>query len=335
MDQGEQPVDDLRTRLHAMESKLRRMRDQRNSHNESAKRSSDSRNSVNSQGKELRELINSRMVDQKETRVKAKIHQARRDEIQKSIRDLVSRKRGKRDDGPGKSVVIQLSETVGEIERIENRIMTDGTLSLDKENSLIKKLKSLISRRDKLIPDVEEHQIISIDLSDMDESIQKRRAEADNEHNMMIDQNKLADDIWAEIKPMLEERDFLRGEGDRLHSLFVEERGKADEAHSSGLELLSKVNEIRDEIKAQHKEREKLIKDHNQSVREALKGPDEDEGLAESMTEMLLEEGSITFGGTVSQSENNEIIKRGVNPILKTVRIFGRFKRILYPPLLE
>ncbi len=303
MDQGEQPVDDLRTRLHAMESKLRRMRDQRNSHNESAKRSSDSRNSVNSQGKELRELINSRMVDQKETRVKAKIHQARRDEIQKSIRDLVSRKRGKRDDGPGKSVVIQLSETVGEIERIENRIMTDGTLSLDKENSLIKKLKSLISRRDKLIPDVEEHQIISIDLSDMDESIQKLRAEADNEHSLMIEQNKLADEIWLEIKPMLEERDFLRGEGDRLHSIFLEERAKADEVHQDIVEMLSKVNEIKDELRSQNEQRERTIREHNESVRQALRGPDEDEELADSLSERLLDGKSIKFGGIVS-SEN-------------------------------
>jgi len=310
MDAGEEPPDDLRTRLHAMESKLRRIWNQRDSHNESAKRAADSRNSVNSQMSELRDSINERMEEQKSVRSKAKIHQARRDEIQKSIRELITRKKGRTGDGPGKSVVIQLSETVGEIERIEDRIMTDGTLSLEKENSMIKKLKSLISRRDQLIPEVEQQNIISIDLSDMDESIQKLRAEADNEHSQMIEQNKLADEIWEEIKPMFEERDFLRGEGDRLHSLFIEEREKADEAHKGGLELLSKVNEIRDEIKAQHKEREKLIKDHNQSVREALKGPDEDEGLAESMTEMLLEEGSITFGGTVSQSENNEIPKR-------------------------
>ena len=38
---------------------------------------------------------------------------------------------------------------------------------------------------------------------------------------------------------------------------------------------------------------------------------------------------------SVLKSENNEIIKSGVKPILKTVSIFGRFKRILYPPLLE
>ncbi|MBI88232.1 MAG: hypothetical protein CMB67_04305 [Euryarchaeota archaeon] len=321
MDQSGEPSDDLRTRLHAMESKLRRMREQRNSHNESAKRASDSRNSVNTQGKELREHINSRMEEQKETRARAKIHQARRDEIQKSIRELVSRKKGKRDDGPGKSVVIQLSETVGEIERIENRIMTDGTLSLEKENSLIKKLKSLISRRDELIPEVENHQIISIDLSDMDESIQKLRAEADNEHGLMIEQNKLADKIWSEIKPMLEERDFLRGEGDRLHSIFLEERAKADEIHQDIVEMLSKVNEIRDELRSQHEKRERIIREHNESVRQALRGPDEDDELAESLSERLLEGDSIKFGGIVSSESHEQ--QTSIRPKKRTTRKLG------------
>ena len=298
--------DDLRTRLHAMESKLKRIRSQRDSHNDAAKRAADSRNSVNEQGREIRETINSNMEEQKAIRSKSKIHQARRDEIQKSIREIISRKKGRRDDGPGKSVVIQLSETVGEIEKIENRIMTDGTISLEKENSLIKKLRSLISKRDKLIPEVENHQIISIDLNDMDDSIQRLRAEADNEHKLMLEQNKLADEIWEQIKPMFEERDFLRGESDRLHSLFVEEREKADECHKGVVELLSKVNEIRDEIKSQYMEREKLIQEHNKSVRESLKRPDEDDKLADSLTARLLDGASISFGGTVSSGNKRE-----------------------------
>ncbi len=300
MENGAEGSDDLRTRLHAMESKLSRVRGQRDSHNESAKRAADQRNSAQEKRKEVHETITSKMEDQKKVRAQAKIHQVSRDEIQQSIRDIISRKKGKRDQGPGKSVVVQLSETVGEIERIENRIMTDGALTLDKENSLIKKLRFLISRRDELIPDVEQQRIVSINLSDMDESIQKLRAEADNEHKLMVEQNTLADEIWVEIKPMFEERDFLRGEGDRLHALFLDERSKADEAHQGVVELLSKVNEIRGELRSQHEEREKLVKDHNNAVRQSLRGPDQNEELAESLTEQLLGEGSITFGGIVS-----------------------------------
>tara|TARA_B100000959_G_scaffold261087_1_gene298284 strand:+ start:8049 stop:9035 length:987 start_codon:yes stop_codon:yes gene_type:complete len=311
MGEEESPLgEDLTNRLHAMESKLRRMRDQRNAHNESARRAADSRDSVQNQGAELRKAIKERMEEQKDTRALAKIHQARRDEIQKHVRELTSRKKGRRGDGPSKSVVIQLSETVSEIDRIENQIMTDGSLSLDKENRMIKKLRSLMARRDELIPSVEEHQLITIDLGDMDESIQRLRAEADNEHQLMIEKNKLADEIWEEIKPMLEERDFLRGEGDRLHSIFVKEREKADEVHASTVEMQTKVTEIRKELKSQYEERERMVREHNDSVRQALKTPDLDDDLADSLSEQLIESGSITFGGTVAEQSSGEPARR-------------------------
>jgi len=288
------------------------MREQRNTHNENAKRAADSRDSVQNQGKELRERIGERLEDQKEVRARAKVHQARRDEIQKQIGELIQQKRGKRGQGT-KSVVIELSETIGEIERIENQIMTDGNLTLKKENHLLKKLKNLISKRDELMPAVQELQVIEIDLGDMEGSIQLLRSEADAEHQAMLDSNKEADEIWEEIKPMLEERDFLRAEGDRLHTAFVSARESADKVHSDMKELLDQVNEIRDELKAQREERERIIREHNESVREATKTPDEDEELAESLTEQLLESGSITLGGTrtnVSERENSRKRKK-------------------------
>ena len=122
----------------------------------------------------------------------------------------------------------------------------------------------------------------------------------------MLEQNSLADEIWNEIKPMFEERDFLRGEGDRLHSLFVHEREKADEAHASLVEMLSKVNEIRDELRSQHEQREKMVQNHNKSVRQALRGPDQNEELADSLADMLLEGNSVTFGGLVSSDGESQ-----------------------------
>ena len=298
--------DDLRTRLHAMETRLRRMRDQRSNHNENAKRAADSRDSVQNQGKELRERIGERLEEQKEVRARAKVHQARRDEIQKQIGELIQQKRGRRDEG-NKSVVIELSETVGEIDRIENQIMTDGNLSLMKENRLLKKLKNLISKRDELMPAVQELQVIEIDLGDMEGSIQLLRSEADAQHQAMLDANKEADQIWEDIKPMLEERDFLRAEGD---AAFVAARESADKVHSDMKELLDQVNQIRDELKAQREERERIIREHNESVREATKTPDQDEELAESLTEQLLESGSITLGGTRANSSDRDMSRK-------------------------
>ena len=301
-DESTNPDDDLRTRLHAMETKLKRMRESRNTHNENARRAAESRNAVQEQAKSLRDDINILKEKQKEIRVRAKLHKARRDEIQSHIRELISKKRGRRDDERGaKSIVIELSETEAEIEKIETRLETDGSLKLEDENKLLKHLKKLIGKRNELLPSVEEYQTITIDLGDMDESISRLKAEADSEHQAMVDSHKEADEVWEEIKPMFEERDFLRAEGDRLHNAFVESRKSADEVHNEMKVLLDQVNEIRDTMKAQREEREKTIRDHNESVRDALRAPSENEELAESLEGMFLESGSLTLGGTGSE----------------------------------
>lgn len=298
------PDDDLRSRLHAMETKLRRMREQRSGHNENARRAADSRNAVQEQARGLRESIDEQKERQKEIRDRARVHKARRDEIQSHIRELIAKKRGRRDDERGaKSVVLELSETEGQIERIERRLETDGRLKLEDENKLLKELKKLIGKRNELLPAAKEHELINIDLGDMDESITRLKAEADAEHQAMIDCHKEADEVWEEIKPMFEERDFLRAEGDRLHNAFIEARKAADEVHTEMKGLLDQVNEIRDSLKAAREERAKTIRDHNDSVREALRAPSENEELAGSLEDLLLQSGSLTLGGTGAESE--------------------------------
>ena len=82
-DEQQKPDDDLRTRLHAMETKIRRMKEQRNSFNEDARRAADSRNALQEQSKEIRESIKEKLDEQKKVRDQAQICKARRDEIQK------------------------------------------------------------------------------------------------------------------------------------------------------------------------------------------------------------------------------------------------------------
>ncbi len=301
MDAGnEDQEEDLRNRLNGMETKLKRMRNQRNTFTETARRAADSRNSIQNQGKELREKITEHLEEQKAIRIKAKEHQVRRDALQSQIRELINQKRGKRESSNDtKSSIVELSETVGEIERIERQLMTDGTISLKKENSLLKFLKKLIIKRDELIPLASEFNLLNIDLGDMEGSIQLLKAEADNEHKIMIDLHSNADEIWDSIKPMFEERDFIQAEGDRLHQSFLEGRKNADEVHASIVELMKEVNEIRDKMKAEIEEGKLVIENHNRSVRESLTTPDQDENLANTLSEKLMQQGSLTFGGTL------------------------------------
>jgi len=239
------------------------------------------------------------MEEQKKVRERAKVHRTRRDDIQTKIRELIGRSKGRREDNKNsKSVVVQLAETESEIGNIEDRIMTDGTLGLDKENKLLKKLKTLRLKRKELLPSVEEHSMIKLDLKNLDGSILTLKAEADAEHQAMIDAHEEADKIWEEIRPMFEERDFLRSEGDRFHALFVSNRKSADEVHANLVELYSEVDEIKNELKSQADEQRRFIDEYNSAAKEKLATPEDSEELANSLAEELMASGSITLGGT-------------------------------------
>ncbi|MFL2974233.1 MAG: hypothetical protein ACJZ4F_04605 [Candidatus Thalassarchaeaceae archaeon] len=322
---AEDQEEDLRNRLNGMETKLKRMRHQRNSFTETARRAADSRNSIQDQGKELREKIKQHLEEQKAIRIKAKEHQLRRDSLQSQIRELINQKRGKRESSKDtKSSIVELSETIGEIERIERQLMTDGTISLKKENSLLKFLKKLIIKRDELIPLASEFNLLNIDLGDMEGSIQLLKAEADAEHKIMIDLHNNADEIWDSIKPMFEERDFIQAEGDRLHQSFLEGRKNADEVHASIVELMKEVNEIRDKMKAEIEEGKLVIENHNRSVRESLTTPDQDESLANTLSEKLMEQGSLTFGGTLRDDFKTPVKSKSKKPSRKLRTTRGR-----------
>ena len=76
-----------------------------------------------------------------------------RDAIQSRIREIIDSKKGRRSEASkAKSDVVELSEVMAEISNIENRLMTDGTLTLKAENRLLRKLKILASKRDVLLP---------------------------------------------------------------------------------------------------------------------------------------------------------------------------------------
>ena len=295
---------DLRDQLKSMESKLRRLRDIRQQHNDAGKRSADSRNSIQKEYKKLREEIEVKLSENKEIRNKAKAHQARRDAIQQQVRELIGQAKNSRGEKGKKSPILELSEVQSQIEKLETMLETTG-MSLDKENKVLKLIKKHSNRKKELEPLVEEEMRIKVDLDNIEGSIQELKAEADTEHAAMVKCHEEADILWEEIKPQFEERDFKKAEGDRLHEAFLECRKEADEVHSQIVTMLEQVNQIRDKLKQERLEAQSWIDDHNDSVRKALTTPDQDENLAGSLTQALLSGTSISFGGSETGSNAN------------------------------
>tara|TARA_B100001750_G_C15511964_1_gene604281 strand:- start:2060 stop:3067 length:1008 start_codon:yes stop_codon:yes gene_type:complete len=303
--------DEVKERLQNMEVKMRKLSGQRRSHNESARAHADQRDAIQKQYSELREEIKEILESQKEVRKKAKIHQARRDAIQEQLRNLFSRTKSS-NSSREKSVILQLSEKSAEVEKLEERLVIDGTLTLDKENRLHKKLKSLKSEIKQLEPLVEEEMRIKIDIDDLEGSIDHLKLEADDEHKQMVALNEEANKIWDGIKLKFEERDFLKAEGDRLHSLFSKCREDADAVHAQIEELRSQVTEVKNELKALREERKSWITIHNKSVEESTSNPKDDAELADSLVSKLMGSGALSLGGAAGaqSSEENKPTKR-------------------------
>ena len=295
---------DLRDQLKSMESKLRRLRDIRQQHNEAGKRSADSRNSIQKEYKKLREEIDVKLTENKEIRNKAKTHQARRDAIQQQVRELIGQAKNSRGEKGKKSPILELSELQSQIDKLETMLETTG-MSLEKENKFLKLIKKHNNRKKELEPLVEEAMRIKIDLDNIEGSIQELKSEADAEHAAMVKCHEEADVLWEAIKPQFEERDFKKAEGDRLHEAFLECRSQADEVHAQVVAMLEQVNQIRDKLKQERLEAQSWIDDHNESVRKALTTPDQDENLAGSLTQALLAGTSISLGGSETGTNAN------------------------------
>jgi uncharacterized coiled-coil DUF342 family protein len=307
MTQSEEAISgdaDLRDQLKSMESKLRRLRDIRQQHNEAGKRSADSRNSIQKEYKKLREEIDVKLTENKEIRNKAKTHQARRDAIQQQVRELIGQAKNSRGEKGKKSPILELSEIQSQIDKLETMMETTG-MTLDKENKVLKLVKKHSNRKKELEPLVADELRIKVDLDNIEGSIQELKTEADAEHKAMVDLHNEADKLWETIKPLFEERDFKKAEGDRLHEAFLECRKQADEVHTEVVAMLEQVNQIRDKLKQERLEAQSWIDDHNESVRKALKTPDQDDKMASSLTQALLSGTSVSLGGSETGTNAN------------------------------
>ncbi|MDP7659543.1 MAG: hypothetical protein QGF77_06310 [Candidatus Thalassarchaeaceae archaeon] len=312
--EGDPEGDEVKERLQTMEAKMRKLAEQRRSHNESARAHADQRDAVQNQYSELREEIKTILDSQKEVRNKAKVHQARRDAIQEQLRHLFSRSKSSKS-GREKSVILQLSEKSAEVEKLEERLVIDGTLTLEVENRMHKKLKLLKSEIKELEPLVQEEMRIKIDIDDLEGSIEQLKLEADDEHKQMVALHDEADKIWDGIKPKFEERDFLKAEGDRLHNLFSKSREYADAVHAQIEELRSQVTEVKNELNALRAERKSWISLHNKSVEESTSTPKDDADLADSLVSKLMGSGALSLGGgaagTQSPKESKPARRKG------------------------
>ena len=184
----------------------------------------------------------------------------------------------------------------------------------------MEKIKIMRRRMKELEPEVTKLQLIKVDLSNRDEAIATLKLEADDAHKKFVECLERAKGMSKELDDLFSHRDFLKGEGDRHHKEFVACKEKADEVHSKITELMKEVNEARDKLKMAREERESWITDHNALVAKEMKTGAEDQKVADSMVDHLLNAGSLSFGGTMSGDRAGLDVKKSRSNKKKSMR---------------
>ena len=248
-------------------------------------------------------------------RAEIKSFKEKRNAIQSQMRDLISQIKGKRKDRTQKrSATAEYAELKQQVDSLEKRFETTS-VGVNKEKEMVKKIKEFSKRIEELEPEVTKFKMVEVDMSDIDSAIKTLKAEADAAHNSMIEAVERLNAKTPEVDEAFAHRDFLKSEGDRFHTEFVELKEKANEVHAKIEELMVDVNKARDELKSVREERKSWLTDHNASVKKEMKTGAQSEEVAELLTNSLLSTGSITFGGLsnedfVSKSKSKKSDKK-------------------------
>ena len=298
LNEGEDKPDlELRERLHAMEAKVRKLREIRNNFNSQARVSADKRNSVQAQYKEHREKIDLLVAEVRAMRAEIKSFKEKRNAIQEQMRQVISQIKGRRKDHSSKrSVTAEYAQLKQEVDALEQKFET-SSVGIKKEKEMVEKIKRFSKRIEELEPEVTKFEMVKVDLTDMDSAIKTLKAEADAAHNAMIEAVERLNEKSPEVDEAFAHRDFLKAEGDRFHEEFVDLKKKADDTHGKINEMMVDVNKARDELKSVREERKSWLVNHNAAVNKEMKTGAQSEEVANSLADSLLKGGSVTFGG--------------------------------------
>ena len=137
----EKPDGDLRERLHAMESKVRKMREVRNNFNDQAKVSADKRNSVQSQYKEHKEKIDLVLAEVKAIRAEIKMFKQKRNAIQAQMKSLFTRHKDSRSEhGKKRDASTEYAQLKQEVDALEKKFET-SSVGIKKEKEISKETR--------------------------------------------------------------------------------------------------------------------------------------------------------------------------------------------------
>ena len=183
----ERPDADLRDRLHAMEAKVRKLREVRNNFSSEARSAAEQRNAIQGQYKEHREKVDVVLAEVKAIRSEVRMFKEKRNAIQDQIKSVIGQAKGRRGEkSEKKSATAEHAQLKRDVAQLENLYNTSA-MGPKKEKETMEKIKIMHRRIKELAPDVEAFELVAVDLDDLDSAIKILKAEADAAHQAMLE----------------------------------------------------------------------------------------------------------------------------------------------------
>ena len=104
-----------------------------------------------------------------------------------TARDLFAQAKGRRgEQGEKKSATAEYAQLVSQINNPQEQFQTTSS-STKKEKETMERIKRMKRRAGELEPEVAKFEMVSVDLSNLDEAIATLKAESDDAHNLFVE----------------------------------------------------------------------------------------------------------------------------------------------------
>ena len=279
-----------------LQTKFNTLLEQRNQFNDAAHAARAERDMLNNQRREKAAGIDEAKAARDAANEEMRKHKEIRNAYQDQAKALIAQKKGKTGAAAiERSLPLMVRKLRNDLQaKIELQQTTQLTIA--KERVLVEEISTIWKELKEKESELKKQQLVAVELSGADGDIDALFAQADAEHDLVVQFQKVAQEAHEKFIAAVKEVRVLVQEADAKHHAFIEAKQKADESHHKAMELREKVMQVRDARKAEYDAERREITDHNKVVRRSVNDPNAIERAKESAFEELKKGGKITLG---------------------------------------
>jgi uncharacterized coiled-coil DUF342 family protein len=280
--------------IRNLQDKFNGMLDQRNQFNDLARAAREGRDQLNEQRRQKALEIEENKKARDAANEEMRVHKELRNAYQDQAKALIGQKKGKAG-AIERSLPLTVRKLRNDLQAMVEQQQTT-TLTIAKERVLVEKIAETWKELKGKEAELAKQKAVEVELTGTDNDIDSLFAKADEEHAIVTQHMKVAQEHHEKFIAAVKEVRVLVGEANKKHDEFVARKQKADGLHQKAMELREKVMQIRGERKAEYDARRKEIQEVNQVARRNVSDPRAIERAKEDAFEQLKKGGKITLG---------------------------------------